>query len=131
MNLEIETLLADMIAFKRDFKPNGFLVEVAENMETSVLSTLITDLFMWQKDILLGIDSDDDFKEDRMLIDSISHGYYESMFTYCPQLLGIFHLDKEAVLYNESLTEDDKLEIREYVHQNFEITVRITLRRKK
>jgi len=131
MNDKTNKILTNLLEYKKTFKSNILLAKAIENMEFTILSTAIGRLFKWQKYILLEYDHDDDYLLDKFLIDEVSQKHYNSLFDYCPQLSEVFHLGGGEIKYNESLTEEDKEEIREYIHENYEIKVKVTIRKPK
>ncbi|WP_204344523.1 hypothetical protein [Psychroserpens algicola] len=125
MRQEITELFNEMIAYVRDINielPERHLSKAFIEMKSPDFGLSTKSLIQWikriKKDLRLEIYEFKDVKQDK----------FESLFKYCPLLNDVFILNKNSIVWNETLTNEEILEIIDYVDINYQITLRVRYR---
>ncbi|MGB0868181.1 MAG: hypothetical protein ACPGSD_01175 [Flavobacteriales bacterium] len=130
MRAEITELLDEMLTFKKRKLPPRFymnhLLDALENCTDKNFPIVITRLLGWLRmssvDVsLMGGYSFDDENE---------HIRFQQFFEYCNTLHGVFVLNNNGIIWKDSVNEQEKNEIIEYVFKNYEWKMRYRSRKK-
>ena len=90
---------------------------------------LITRLLTWNK--LVAIDKvpiKTERTSEYMLISDVSNKMYSNLFENCPELKEIFAVEQDRIKFNETLSTEEKEEIRQFINENYTVTIRMTVR---
>jgi len=124
MKENIKELIDEFISYRKNRKPIKYLKNVYNTLGDNEFVGLIGWLLQWQKETTLG------WKElDKFDIDEVWFKQFTLFFKECPELKKIFVLHKDYIGWVADITETEKIEIRDYIHLNYQIPVRIRLRK--
>ncbi|WP_299883596.1 hypothetical protein [uncultured Lacinutrix sp.] len=123
----MKEIIKEIVEYKKTIKPIKDLIEVEKNIGYEELSNLIGWLLHWQKAIHNPNISwpDEDYKNEEYILNDVLIKDYPDFFKHCPELSEVFSLKKDRITYNENLTEEEKIEIREYIDEHHKIKRRI------
>lgn len=127
----IKELLVELITYKKTFQPNLYLNDADKKIEFAELSMLITRILTWNK--LVAIDKVPIATEETpefMLINDVDYKMYSNLFEICQELKEVFTLEQDKIKFNADLTTEEKEEIRQFINDNYTITIRKTYRLK-
>ena len=65
-----------------------------------------------------------------MLISDVSYKMYSNLFENCQELKEVFTLEQDRIKFKDELTTEEKNEIRQFINENYTVTIRMTVRLK-
>ena len=127
MKLEIKELFDEMIDYKENhIFPKSHLKKAYREMEVTEFALSLSWLLLWLKQTKMTISNIEKYHFDH----PNDYIKYKSLFKNCNLLKDVFVLDNEDITWNTNRTNDEILEIRDYVHENHKIEIRIRYRNK-
>ncbi|SEC37203.1 hypothetical protein SAMN04489761_2807 [Tenacibaculum sp. MAR_2009_124] len=128
MKTEVTKLLKEMLRYlktRKNLSDKGYLKKAHDEIDgSSGVFSLVVKLANWLDPIELSL-SDGDSKELKLRgNEGLDYGSsikdMEAFFRNCPELNLVFRLEKEVVYFSPDLSEDEQIEIREFVKENRE-----------
>lgn len=125
----MKDIIKEIVQYKKTMQPIKDLIEIEKKIGYENLSNLIGWLLHWQKAIHNPNVSwpDDDYKNEEYILNDILIKDFPKFFKYCPELSDVFTLKDDRIIYNENLTEEEKVDIREYIDEHHKIKRRIRM----
>lgn len=121
MDIEIKELLDEMIQYNKTRKPIKFLQKAFDEMGDKEIVMPLSFLLSWHKKFFFGVG-----KPDRFEIDGgIEYQRNLELFEKCPELKKVFSVHKDHIGWASTLSKDEQDEIRNYIHENFIVQIRI------
>ena len=120
METEIKELLDEMIQYKESRKPIKYLQRAYNEMGDREIIMPISYLLSWHKKYFFGAGNADKFE-----IGEIGYKRYSILFENCQELKKVFSVYKDHIGWSSSLSEEEQDEIRNYIHENFTVKIRI------
>jgi hypothetical protein len=126
MNTKVKELIDEFIDYRKNRKPLKYLHNAYDTLGDKEFVSLIGWLLQWQKETTLG------WKElTKFEIDDVWHKQFSKFFESCPELNEVFSLKKDHIGWAASISDEEKIEIRDYIHENYKIEVRARVNRGK
>lgn len=120
MKVEMKELIDEFIDYRKNRKPLKYLKNSYEKLGDNEFVGLIGWLLQWQKETTLGWKSIEKFE-----ISAVLHKRYKVFFKECPELEKVFKLNNDYIGWADGISESEKIEIRDYIHNNYTIQVRV------
>ena len=123
-----DEIINDQLEVEMEF---NYLKNAAKNLTVEEFSLSLNWLLTWLKESTFPKDSI--LYSDLMNyeLNDIRVNYYKKLFEHCPELKEVFVLDTNSITWNSSMTKDEIIEIRDYVHVHYKMDIRVRLRKKK
>jgi len=120
MNIEIKEIIDEFIAYESTRKPIKYLTNIYNKYEYIEFSSLVGWLLLWHKKVFLDL-----AKPELLEIDDVWFRQYTMFFKEVPAIKKVFTLNKDNITWNKSITVEEQEEIRNYIHKNYKVLVRI------
>ncbi|KMQ69927.1 hypothetical protein ACM39_02485 [Chryseobacterium sp. FH2] len=120
MNTTIKELLDEMIQYRKTRKPIKYLQKAFDEMGDKEIVMPLGYLLSWHKGYFFGAE-----KPDRYEIGEVGSKRYALLFENCPELKKVFSVHKDHIGWASSLSKEEQDEIRNYIHENFIVQIRI------
>ena len=120
MNIEIKEIIDEFIAYRTTRKPIKHLTNIYNKYENIEFIQLIHWLLFWHKEVFLDLAKPELFE-----IDDVWFRQYTMFFKEVPAIKKVFTLNKDNITWNKSITVEEQEEIRNYIHKNYKVLVRI------
>ena len=120
MNIEIKEIIDELITYRKTREPIKHLKNIYDKLGDREIIQLIGWLLLWHKEVFLDL-----AKPEKLEISETLYNRYLEFFKECPSIKKVFKLNKEYVNWNENITEEEQEEIRNYIHENYKIQIRI------
>ena len=120
MNIEIKEIIDEFIAYESTRKPIKYLTNIYNKYEYIEFSSLVGWLLLWHKKVFLDLAKPELFELSEVLIKR-----YTMFFKEVPAIKKVFTLNKDNITWNKSITIEEQEEIRNYIHKNYKVLVRI------
>lgn len=120
MNIEIKEIIDELIIYQQTRKPRKHLTNIYNKYENIEFFQLIGWLLLWHKEVFLDL-----AKPERFEISEVLLKRYTMFFQEVPSIKKIFVLNKDDITWNENITKEEQEEIRNYIHENYKVQVRI------
>lgn len=109
----------------------GYLKNARLKIEFAELSMLISRILTWNKLVAINkVPIKTEETTEFMLIFDIDYNMYSNLFKFCPELKEIFSVEYDRIKFIETLTTEEKDEIRQFINENYTVTIRKTYRTK-
>ncbi|WP_138432557.1 hypothetical protein [Winogradskyella algicola] len=131
MKIETKELFDEMLTYKRrNSLPKLYMKHLLEALEKSVddnFSISITRLLNWIKKSNRNSVNKDTYE----FYHESDNGRYQQLFKYCTAIHNVFVLNENSIIWQESVSEEEKLEILDYIDKNYDWKMRVRARKKK
>lgn len=88
------------------------------------LDHIIGQILIWHKLVFLDIES-----PDTMVMEDNVFNKSKEFFKLCPKLEEFFVLENNSISWNSSISQEMQEDIRNYIHENYKVPVRIRRRK--
>ncbi|WP_417558507.1 hypothetical protein [Mesoflavibacter zeaxanthinifaciens] len=129
MKQKVKELIDELIDYRKNRKPIKYLNVAYNGMGDKEFVQLIGFIFQWQKESALNIGEWKDIQQ--FPLEEVLFPRYTQFFKECPELKEVWKLNKENISWADDITEEEKLEIRDYIHTNYKIQFRARIKRPK
>lgn len=122
MNPEIKEIIDELIEFTKTREPENHLKNAFKKLGQADTYSLSSKILSWHKLVFLDLElpSTYDLSEQEVL-----QKQFGEFFKECPTLNIVFALHKNYIGWAEGVNEDQQEEIRNYIHENHKVQVRI------
>lgn len=120
MNNITKELLDEMIQYKTKRKPIKYLQKVHDELGDGEIYAINGFLLQWHKQVFLKISQPDKFE-----ISPVLFKRYTAFFELIPELKEVFDLHEDYIGWNPKLSKEEQDEIRNYIHANYTVQIRI------
>jgi hypothetical protein len=122
----VKEVLDEMMKFHNKVSiPHNHLKKAFEEMESPGFSLSTRSILQWLKEVSLGWESIDKYE-----IHPLQEKRYSNLLSLAPALNELFTLDSGHIIWNDSVTDEEKVEIRDYINKNHKIVTRIRMRKR-
>lgn len=116
----------------QDFSTLTILKKAIDNSSSKDVFISIGGVLSWAKEVVLSgeIDEDDEFTENYFLLDNDDlptnneYNRFKILFDNCPEIKEFLKLEEDKVSFNDNLTIEERKEIHQYIHQNYQMELR-------
>jgi len=125
MKATIKTLIDELIEYTKTRLPSDQLKKTFEILGQAGLYIVTSQLLQWNKNADQKrpyVDKDKYSIEGEGLYDK-----YKIFFSESKKMEILFKLDKDSVIFANSITEEEKQEIREYINSNYKMVRRVLI----
>jgi hypothetical protein len=130
MRTEIKELFDEMLTYKRrDNLPKlymNYLLEALEKSTDGNFSLTITWLLNWVKESNRNATNKEIYKFDH----ENDKDRFQELFKYCTVIHNVFVLHVDSITWQDSISEEEKSEILDYVDMNYDWKMRVRVRKK-
>lgn len=120
MNTTTKELLDEMIQYETKRKPIKYLQKVYDELGDREIYSINGWILLWHKKVFLKLAQPDKFE-----IDEVWFKQYTPFFEHIPELKEVFELHEDYISWNPKLSIEEQDEIRNYIHANYTVQIRI------
>lgn len=122
MNPQIKEIIDELIEFNKTREPKKYLKNVFNKYGQANVYSLSDWLLLWHKKVFLELAEPDkyDLSEHEVL-----QKQFREFFEECPDIKKVFALHNDYIGWAKSINEEEQEEIRNYIHENHKIQIRI------
>ncbi|SNR13953.1 hypothetical protein [Tenacibaculum jejuense] len=127
MKPEIRVIINELIEFDKTRKPKKSLNNVYEKQGERNVYVLNGKILLWHKKVFLNLELPEkyDISEHKKLQEK-----FKNFFEYCPDIKKVFSFHGDHIGWSNDVSENEQQEIRDYIHENHKVPVRIRINKK-
>lgn len=122
MNPEIKEIIDELIEFTKTWEPKKYLKNAFKNLEQADNYSLSSKILSWHKLVFLDLESSKTYD---LSDHEILQEQFAEFFKECPILKTVFTLHSNYIGWANGIDEGQQEEIRNYIHENYKVQVRI------
>jgi hypothetical protein len=144
MNATIKKVVDEIIFIctnwrSQDFSTLTIIKNAIDQSNAEDIFTSVRGILSWAKEVILSseIDEEDNYTENYFLIDDddlpVKHEFirFKVLFDNCPEIKEFLKLEEGKVSFNDDLTVEERKEIHQYIHENYQMQLRWRIKTKK
>lgn len=128
MDIEIKEIIDELIHYEKERAPKEHLQNAFNTMGDRQVYSLVGFLLLWHKLVFLDLELPEKYDLSDL---SVLQEKYTRFFEECPPLKKVFKINKDYIGWADNLTKEEQEDIRNYIHSNHKVQVRIRRGRKE
>jgi len=122
MNTEIKEILDELMEFHKTRNASKHLKKINEQIGEKDVYVFGGKLLLWHKLVFLDLELPNkyDLSDHEVLQER-----FKEFFTLCPSINKVFKLEVDYITWADDISEEEQEEIRNYIHENHKVQVRI------